>query len=61
MVSELAEKGVNSLTLDGMPRITRTQTMDALTSMSTVAGYKVFLWRRIVSENLCRWLELQWE
>jgi len=43
MVSELAEKGVNSLTLDGMPRITRTQTMDALTSMSTVAGYKSVL------------------
>jgi NAD(P) transhydrogenase subunit alpha len=43
MVSELAEKGVNSLTLDGMPRITRAQTMDALTSMSTVAGYKSVL------------------
>ena len=29
-----------SLTLDGIPRISRAQSMDALTSMSTVAGYK---------------------
>ena len=40
MVSKLAAKGVTSLTLDGIPRITRAQSMDALTSMSTCAGYK---------------------
>lgn len=40
MVKELAKQGVTSLTLDGIPRITRAQPMDALTSMSTVAGYK---------------------
>lgn len=40
MVRNMATKGIISLTLDGVPRITRAQTMDALTSMSSVAGYK---------------------
>lgn len=40
MVRALAKRGVTALTLDGIPRITRAQPMDALTSMSTVAGYK---------------------
>lgn len=40
MVQELAAQGVLSFTLDGVPRIPNAQTMDALTSMSTVAGYK---------------------
>lgn len=40
MVRNLAVRGVVSFTLDGVPRITNAQPMDALTSMSTVAGYK---------------------
>ncbi len=40
MVKQLAEKGVISMTLDSIPRISRAQSMDALTSMSTCAGYK---------------------
>ena len=40
MVKRLAEVGVTSFTLDGIPRISRAQNMDALTSMSTCAGYK---------------------
>ena len=40
MVKKLAAKGVISITLDGIPRISRAQNMDALTSMSTCAGYK---------------------
>jgi len=43
MVKNLAAKGVIGLTLDGIPRISRAQAMDALTSMSTVAGYKAVL------------------
>ena len=43
MIKDLAERGVISLTLDGIPRISRAQSMDALTSMSTVAGYKGIL------------------
>lgn len=40
MVKNLAARGVTALTLDGVPRISRAQAMDALTSMSTCAGYK---------------------
>ena len=43
MVKMLASKGVISMTLDGVPRISRAQSMDALTSMSTCAGYKGIL------------------
>ena len=43
MVKNLAKQGVISLTLDGVPRISRAQNMDALTSMSTCAGYKGML------------------
>ena len=43
MVKKLAKKNVVALTLDGIPRISRAQSMDALTSMSTVAGYKSVL------------------
>ncbi len=43
MVRSLAEKGVISLSLDSIPRLSKVQEMDALTSMSTVAGYKAVL------------------
>lgn len=43
MVKMLAAKGVIGMTLDGVPRISRAQSMDALTSMSTCAGYKGIL------------------
>lgn len=43
MVRDMAEKGIIGLTLDGIPRISRAQNMDALTSMSTCAGYKGML------------------
>lgn len=43
MVRKLAEQGVISMTLDSVPRISRAQSMDALTSMSTCAGYKGIL------------------
>ena len=43
MVRKLAAKGVIAITLDSIPRISRAQTMDALTSMSTAAGYKAVL------------------
>lgn len=43
MVRKLAKSGAISLTLDGIPRISRAQNLDALTSMSTCAGYKGIL------------------
>lgn len=43
MVKKMAENGIIGMTLDGVPRISRAQNMDALTSMSTCAGYKGIL------------------
>ncbi len=40
MLNILARRGISSYTLDGVPRISRAQQMDALTAMSTCAGYK---------------------
>ena len=39
----LAERGVTFLSMELMPRITRAQSMDALSSMATIAGYKAAL------------------
>lgn len=39
----LAERGVTAFSLDAIPRITRAQGMDVLSSMSTVAGYRAAL------------------
>ncbi len=43
IVRMLKDKKITSLTMDGIPRITKAQKMDALTSMSTVTGYKSVL------------------
>lgn len=43
VVSKLAEHGVTSFGMEALPRITRAQSMDILSSMSTVAGYKAVL------------------
>jgi H+-translocating NAD(P) transhydrogenase subunit alpha len=43
LVVELAKRGITALSMDAIPRITRAQSMDALSSMSTVAGYKAVL------------------
>jgi NAD(P) transhydrogenase subunit alpha len=42
-VEKLQERGLTAFTMDGIPRISRAQKMDALTSMSTVTGYKAVL------------------
>jgi len=41
--SELAKAGVSFFAMELMPRITRAQSMDALSSMATIAGYKAVL------------------
>ncbi len=43
LVSALAGQGVTSFGLEALPRITRAQSMDVLSSMATVAGYKAVL------------------
>ena len=39
----IAERGVTAFSLDQIPRITRAQGMDALSSQATVSGYKAVL------------------
>jgi NAD(P) transhydrogenase subunit alpha len=41
--SALARAGVSFFAMELMPRITRAQSMDALSSMATIAGYKAVL------------------
>lgn len=48
-VTALASKGITSFALELLPRISRAQAMDALTSMATLAGYKAVL---LASEKL---------
>ncbi len=40
---DLAERGVTAFSMELIPRITRAQSMDALSSMATIAGYKAVL------------------
>ncbi|WP_346796007.1 Re/Si-specific NAD(P)(+) transhydrogenase subunit alpha [Halomonas sp. Bachu 37] len=40
---ELAERGITSVALELVPRISRAQSMDALSSIATLAGYKAVL------------------
>ena len=42
-VKAVAERGVTSFSLELVPRITRAQSMDILSSMATVAGYRAVL------------------
>lgn len=42
-VKRLAEAGVTAFSMDAIPRITRAQSMDVLSSQATVAGYKAVL------------------
>jgi H+-translocating NAD(P) transhydrogenase subunit alpha len=39
-IRQVAERGVTSFSVELMPRTTRAQSMDALSSMATIAGYK---------------------
>ena len=42
-VSEIAARGVTAFSVELMPRSTRAQSMDALSSMGTICGYKAVL------------------
>ncbi|MGZ8458650.1 MAG: Re/Si-specific NAD(P)(+) transhydrogenase subunit alpha [Gemmatirosa sp.] len=43
LLADLAQRGVTALALERVPRITRAQSMDVLSSQATVAGYKAVL------------------
>jgi len=42
-VRHVAGQGITALSMDAIPRITRAQSMDALSSQSNIAGYKAVL------------------
>jgi NAD(P) transhydrogenase subunit alpha len=52
---DLASSGVTAFALELIPRITRAQSMDVLSSMATVAGYKAVL---LAAETLPRMFPL---
>jgi H+-translocating NAD(P) transhydrogenase subunit alpha len=43
LIGKLAARGVTAMAMELIPRITRAQSMDALSSMATVSGYKAVL------------------
>jgi len=48
----MAGRGVTSFSMELMPRITRAQSMDALSSMATIAGYKAILEAAVTAPRL---------
>ena len=42
-IQEIAQKGVTSFSVELMPRTTRAQSMDVLSSMATICGYKAIV------------------
>lgn len=55
MVRKLRDRRITSFTMDGIPRTSRAQRMDALTSMSTVTGYRAVL---SAAEHLPRFMPM---
>ncbi|GLW72678.1 NAD(P) transhydrogenase subunit alpha [Kitasatospora phosalacinea] len=43
LLAALAERGVTALSLDAVPRISRAQSMDVLSSMANIAGYRAVI------------------
>ena len=54
-VEELAARGVTAFAMESIPRITRAQSMDALSSQATVGGYKAAL---LAAEHLPRFFPM---
>src|SRR5436305_2257949 len=54
-IERLATAGVHAFALESIPRITRAQPMDALSSQATVSGYKAAL---VAAERLPRFLPM---
>jgi NAD(P) transhydrogenase subunit alpha len=54
-IRRLADRGVNAFAMESIPRITRAQPMDALSSQATVSGYKAVL---IAADRLPRFFPM---
>ena len=55
LAARLAETGVTAISMDSIPRITRAQSMDTLSSQATVGGYKAVL---LAAERLPKFMPL---
>ena len=55
LAKKLAKGGVTAISMDAIPRITRAQSMDTLSSQATVGGYKAVI---IVAERLPKFFPL---
>ncbi len=55
LIKALKEKNVTSISMDTVPRIARAQSMDALSSMSSLAGYKAAI---IAANSLAKYLPM---
>jgi H+-translocating NAD(P) transhydrogenase subunit alpha len=55
LAQKLATRGVSAISMDAIPRITRAQSMDTLSSQATVGGYKAVL---IAAERLPKFFPL---
>lgn len=55
LVRALAERGVTAVSMEAIPRVTRAQPMDALSSQANIAGYKAVL---IAATQLPRYLPM---
>jgi NAD(P) transhydrogenase subunit alpha len=55
LVGDLASRNVTSFSMDAIPRTTRAQSMDVLSSQATVAGYKAVL---MAADNLPRFFPM---
>ena len=55
LAAKLAKRGVTAISMDAIPRITRAQSMDTLSSQATVGGYKAVL---IAAERLPKFFPL---
>jgi NAD(P) transhydrogenase subunit alpha len=54
-IRRLVDRGVHAFAMESIPRITRAQSMDALSSQATVSGYKAVL---IAADRLPRFLPM---
>jgi NAD(P) transhydrogenase subunit alpha len=55
LAQQLAKQGVTAISMDAIPRITRAQSMDSLSSQSTVGGYKAVI---MAAERLPKFMPL---
>ena len=55
LMAQMATQGITLFSMDSIPRITRAQSMDVLSSMSTISGYKAVL---LAAANLPRFFPM---